>query len=66
MTSKDLVLAALVILFATLALVSQQITMEKADDDFYCMMVDLHRSSPKQGWPDYKGVYEQQCRRKAR
>jgi hypothetical protein len=34
---------------------------EKADD-LYCEMVKMHMSDPSAGWPDYKGVYDAQCK----
>ena len=30
----------------------------------YCEMVDTHKKYPKYGWPDYKGIYNTQCKKK--
>ena len=35
---------------------------------YYCEMVDIHKAGvsigdPGLGWPDYKGIYEPECKR---
>lgn len=53
----------LLILFfvLTIAFMNDAEEAEKADD-LYCEMVKMHLSDPSTGWPDYKGVYDAQCK----
>jgi hypothetical protein len=52
-----LVLAALVMLLG----LANEPDDNVQQAEFYCYMVHLHDDNPEQGWPDFKGVYRDQC-----
>jgi hypothetical protein len=41
-------------------------TLEEQEEDRelqrYCEMVTLHNQDVTLGWPDFKGIYEEQCK----
>ena len=53
----------LILFFSTLAFGFMNDAEEaEKTDDLYCEMVEMHMSDPSTGWPDYKGVYDAQCK----
>ena len=60
-------LLGILLALAVLALIVGSYTEAKTEAEhelrFYCEMVDIRRNSgdPNVGWPDYKGVYDEQC-----
>ena len=54
-------ISILVILSALSFGSASDITDIEAQQNFYCEMVEIHKADKSFGWPDYKGIYDQQC-----
>ena len=39
---------------------------EEDEHQTYCDMVQAYRADVSKGWPDYKGIYDEECKNKAK
>ncbi len=54
-------LAALLLLITIVGAVGDDRKQQQAELDLYCHMVGINKNDNDHGWPDYKGIYEEEC-----
>ena len=64
MTNKTIILALVIFCITILAYISNDLYDHESEEKvLYCEMVDTwHDSKGEFGWPDYKDLYETECK----
>lgn len=56
------ILALALVVIGLLVTGTMDLESEQAELAQYCEMVELHKQATSKGWPDYKGIYDTECR----
>jgi len=54
-------LAVVALLLAYAYTSAEDVSDEQPELEFYCEMVELNKSDPEVGWPDFKGLANTEC-----
>jgi hypothetical protein len=61
---KGILCILLMIVTILVVLVAEEYMEDKQELDLYCEMVSIRKrtNDPTLGWPDYKGIYDEECK----